>query len=91
LSEADIDRLNAQFYRESKSRPLADILSELRISYARIVEMVQNTSEADLTDPERFTWMSGQPLWRLVAGDAYAHYPEHIESIREWLAKTGKA
>ncbi len=90
VTEEEIDRLNAQFYEENKARPLAGVLTDFRTSYQHIAKIVQAISDEELTDPHRFAWMGGEPLWRLIPGDTYAHYPEHIESIQEWLTKTKK-
>ena len=90
LTGEDIDKLNEQFYQQSKSRPLADVLADLRTTYAQIEDAVQSMSEEDLTDPQRFAWAKGVPLWRYVAGDTYEHYLEHITSIQQWLSRTGQ-
>ena len=89
-ADEDIDRLNEQFYQQSKSRPLADVLVDFRTTYAQIEEAVQSTSEEDLIDPQRFAWAKGIPLWRYVAGDTYEHYLEHITLIQEWLSRAGQ-
>jgi hypothetical protein len=85
LTDEDIERLNEQFYQESKSRPLAEVLKDFRTTYLQIVEAVQALSWEDLADADRFVWLNGTPLWRYVAGDTYEHYQEHTESIREFL------
>jgi len=89
-ADEDIDRLNEQFYQQSKSRPLAGVLADFRSTYAQIEEAVQSTSEEDLIDSQRFTWAKGVPLWRYVAGDTYEHYLEHITSIQGWLSGPGR-
>ena len=86
-SEEEMDRLNEQFYKENKSRPLADVLGDFRSSYLQIVEAVQAMPEEDLIDPRRFAWLDGDPLRQLVAGDTYDHYEEHRQQIEEWLAR----
>jgi len=83
-----IDRLNAGFYEENKSRPLDDVMADLRKTYRQIVEMTKALSDEDLTEPQRFAWMKGNALWELVAGDTYEHYQEHLQSIQEWLNKS---
>ena len=88
LTDKEIDRLNEQFYQQNKSRPLPEVLADSRSTYLQIVETVQTMSDADLADPHRFTWMGGNPLWHLVAGDTYEHYQEHIGPMQQWLAKT---
>jgi hypothetical protein len=88
LTDEDIDKLNEQFYQQSKSRPLAAVLADFRTTYAQIEQAVQSMSEEDLTGPQRFAWAKGVPLWRYVAGDTYEHYLEHITSIQQWLSRS---
>jgi len=85
LTNEEIDRLNQQVYQEGKSRPLAEVLTDFRITYLQIEEAVQALSWEDLADAHRFTWLNDTPLWHYVAGDTYEHYQEHSESIRDFL------
>ena len=80
-----IDKLNAGFYEENKSRPLNEVIADFRTTYRQIVEAVQALNGEDLFEPRRFAWMKGNALWELVAGDTYEHYQEHLQSIQEWL------
>jgi hypothetical protein len=89
-SDEAMDRLNEQFYKENKSRPLDDVLTDFRTTYMQIVDEVQVLNEEDLTDPHRFTWMKGNPLWYIIAGNTYEHYQQHRGPIQEWLARSGK-
>ena len=86
-STEEMDKLNAQFYKEHKSRPLDDVLADFRTTYLQIVDVVQTLDNEDLTDADRFAWTQGNPLWYLVAGDTYEHYLEHSQPIKDWLAK----
>jgi hypothetical protein len=45
---------------------------------------VEGLSEQALTDPNRFSWMKGEPLGTVVPG-ASGHFEEHEEMIRAWL------
>lgn len=83
----EMDALNAQFYQENKSRSLDEVLTDFRTTYLQIIDVVQAMHEEDLTNPDRFVWAEGRPLWRLVAGDTYEHYQEHIGQVKEWLAR----
>ncbi len=87
LNDEKIDRLNEQFYEKNKSRSLAQVLADFQATYLQVIEMVQTMTNEDLTDPTRFAWMNGRPIWSLVAGDTYEHYQEHAGPIQEWLAK----
>ena len=92
LSDEDegntVDRLNAGFYEENKSRSLDEVLAEFRTTYQQVVEAVQAFSDEDLFEPKRFAWMKGNALWELVPGNTYGHYQEHIQSIQECLNKS---
>ena len=87
-SDEEVDRLNEHFYQENKLRSLDEVLNDFRSSYLQIVEEVHALNEEDLLDPQRFAWMGGVPLWRVLAGDTYDHYEEHSPSIQAWLAKS---
>ena len=87
-SDEEMDRLNEQFYEENKSRSLDDVLADFRTTYLQILDMVQTLDNEDLTNPHKFAWTKGNPLWYLVAGDTYEHYLEHLQQIKVWLAKS---
>jgi hypothetical protein len=86
----EMDELNAQFYKQNKSRPLDEVLNDFRTTHLQIMDIVQAMPEEDLTNPQRFAWAQGRPLWQLVAGDTYEHYQEHIGQIQKWLVQTGQ-
>ena len=92
LSDEDegdaVDKINAGFYEENKSRPLEEVVSDFRTTFRQIVEVVQALSDEDLFEPMRFAWMKGNALWELVPGNTYGHYQEHTGSIQEWLVKS---
>src|SRR5947209_19757266 len=42
----------------------------------------------DLNDPHRFKNMPQEwRPWKLIAGNSFKHYENHMPSLREWLAK----
>ena len=86
-NEEEMDRVNAQFYQESKNRPLTEVLSDFRTTHAQMLETVQGMSEEDLFDAQKFAWTEGSPLWQNVAGNTYEHIDEHYGPIQQWLAK----
>ena len=90
-SDAEMDELNARFYVGNKSRPLADVMTDFKNTYARVVAAVEALSEDDLFEPNRFAWLRGDPIWEQVAGNTYEHIDEHIGSIQAWLAASHQA
>ena len=80
-----IDAFNAQTYEENRGRALAEVLAESRRSSDELLETVEQLSEEDLTESDRFAWTRGEPLSLLVSANADDHYREHIAQIEAWL------
>jgi hypothetical protein len=84
-----LDQRNAAIFEQNKDRALGDVLDESRQIFPRLLELAEGLSDEELNDPRRFSGMPEEWLpWDLVAGNAYAHYPDHIASIRAWLGRT---
>ncbi len=90
-AEQVMDRLNEHVYLENKDRPFNRVRADLLAGHQRLVMTVEGMSEQDLTEPGRFQWWPGRPVWEPIAANSYEHYREHIELIESWLeaAKTG--
>jgi hypothetical protein len=86
-SEEEMHRFNADTFAAKRAVPLDQIWHDLRTSYQRLQTVVEALNESDLFEPQRFAWLEGHPLWRMVAGDTFEHYPEHALMIEEWLAR----
>lgn len=81
------DERNAIVYEQNRARPLEDVRRESREVFQRLIEGVEAHTEAFLTEPHEFKGAPGPVLiWQMLRGDVYDHYPQHMPSIREWLA-----
>ena len=87
ISGEEMDRLNEQFYQENKTRPVNEVLSDFQSTHSQMLAAVQAMTGEDLTDPHRFAWTDGKPLWQFVASETYEHGLEHIGAMRRWLAR----
>ncbi len=87
----DVDARNAIIWGENQDRPLAEILSESKFVFDRLVQIVQVLPEGDLIAPYAFDryvipfWGRSMALWECIANDSYDHYREHIANICRWL------
>lgn len=79
-SEADVNRINAEFHAASRTRSLADVQADFR----RVHQEVLTAVEAQPAVVE------GLPL-ELIANNTYGHYAEHLPSMRAWLDKAPPA
>lgn len=89
LTWDDLHLLNERTYLANRERDLDDVLNDFHRSYQESLEALEGLSEEDLTDPQRFAWFGGNPLWRLVAANTWEHYPEHNETVKKWLKESG--
>jgi uncharacterized protein (TIGR03083 family) len=84
--QGEVDEINERVFRTNRDRPLDQVLAEAREIYRDLLAAIEALPEDAPTAPYRFTWTGGRPVWVVIAGNTYWHYPEHGESIRAWLA-----
>jgi hypothetical protein len=84
--EREIDRLNARVYAEHQAQPLNEVVKWERSQYDNLLDEIENSSEADLFNPNRFAWTEGVAFYEWIAGNTYGHYDEHLAALRKWLA-----
>lgn len=76
------DERNRQVYEANKDRDLDEVLEEARLSYADLLAMIDDLTNEDLNEPERFEGMPPDWLpWRVLAGSTYKHYLEHADDF----------
>ena len=76
------DHENAQIFEAHRDWSWDAIQRKMDEVHDRLTRLVQTTSEADLTDSQRFEWLRGAPLWRRIAGDA-THVLIHLGQFSE--------
>ncbi len=81
----DLDQWNEETYQKHRHRALDEVLTDFKLSYPQALSAVQEITEEDLIDPERYPWRDGRPLWVMVAANTSWHYKEHEETITTWL------
>lgn len=87
FTSVKIDEINARWYAESKERPLERVLEDFHGVRNQTIRRVETFSNKDLTDPNRFPWLGGEPLTKWIAGDSFEHEAEHAAHIRGWRAR----
>ena len=80
------NRFNAYVLAQSQDRSFAEIRQDYRRTYRELIGIIEEMSEADLNDPERFDWWRGEPVWSSIEGNSYAHVEEHMRQFQVWLS-----
>lgn len=74
--------INASVFERNQRRPLASVLADMHRSLADTFDLIESLSEADLTDPRRFAWLKGKPLYTYIANEGYGeHYHDHLKAL----------
>lgn len=82
----DIDIINERTYQEDKYCPLGEVLANFRETHAQVVQILETFPEEELFELKRLKGMWSEPPWRLISGNTYEHYLEHLEPVRRWLS-----
>jgi hypothetical protein len=75
----------AQYYLAS----MGAVIASWNEAREELLDQIEELSEADLNDPERFAWNEGRTLLERIASNSYEHEQEHIEQIRAWIQQQG--
>ena len=74
----NVDQINADVYQARARLSWSAVLESSRKAYTGLVERLHNLSEADLTDPDRYSWLEGGPLWQRILNAAFVHPLIHL-------------
>ncbi len=79
------DDINAWFYEREHGKSVHQVLDESRQVFQELRAAIDALPEDYLDDPNRLTWLGGQPL---TAAALYAHFhDEHEPDMRAFLAQ----
>lgn len=88
MNNVPVDEQNERWYQALKARPLERVLDDFHGVREQTLRRVQAFSDKDLTDPDRYPWLGGVPLWRWIAGDSFEHEAEHSADILAWRRRS---
>jgi len=81
----NFDALNAVLFERNRNRPAAEILDELKRTYADVVARLSSMPFADLLKPRHADDPKQRPLLLWVLGDTTEHFAEHRTTIEKAL------
>ncbi len=88
LVGVEADAFNAEQVELRRQRSVRELLDELSNSRQRILDVLANASDDDLTQPRTVPW--GQiTIERWALQELYDHDGEHAAQLRAWRAATG--
>jgi hypothetical protein len=84
FSDESVDEINAGWTPQAKNRTLEQVWNDFHNVRKQTMRRLNNFRDDELTDPMRFSWLNGQPLWVWIAEDTFRHDKEHAEQIQAW-------
>ena len=72
---------NRAVYEHHRARPLADVRREFEDTHHRLIERVLQLDDDGLSAqpvPD-----SDKVVWQYIAGETWAHYPEHVAQLEQ--------
>jgi hypothetical protein len=83
----DFNHENELIFQAHRDHSWDDLRREADEIHHRMAAWFQGMSEDDLSDPARFAWLNGQPLWKRIIGNSVTHPLLHFA---EYNAKHGQ-
>ncbi len=83
------DEVNAKWYAEYKARPLDRVLADFHGVRKQTLRQVESLTDKEMVE-SKYPWLKGEPMWKWIADDSFAHETEHIEHIRAWRKKNSR-
>ena len=69
---------NDQTFEANRHRTWTEVLGDSERAFDDLVAKLKEMSDDGLTDPQRYEWRKGEPLWTNVRGNGYDHPEEHL-------------
>ena len=77
----DTDELNARFHATDRFRSLDDVIAGEGAAWRRLIAVVEDATNDELFDPERFGWTQGDPFVGWIRANADEHFDEHLDQL----------
>lgn len=84
---ADREAYNASRYEQFKGRNLDRIFDDLHGVRVQLEEWLEEFSQADLENADRFPWLGDRALWEVIAETSFEHERSHIAGIEAYAER----
>jgi hypothetical protein len=81
-SQESDEQVNARWYVQHKDRSLEQALKDFDLIRDQTIRRVEAFADRDLSDPRRYQWLQGKPLWQWIVESTIEHEEEHAPDLR---------
>ena len=80
---SDFDALNRQVFEQYREMPFEQVELMFRANQSQIIALIESLSFEEWIDENRPNF-EGQSLGRLLGGNTFGHYFEHLDDLRAY-------
>ncbi|MEI6291308.1 MAG: ClbS/DfsB family four-helix bundle protein [Chloroflexota bacterium] len=80
----NMDQVNQQSVIDFHDKSLSEIVNFEKAAYLQLLNLINNSSEIELFDPNHFQWTEGRQFAEIILDNTTGHYEEHIPEITAW-------
>lgn len=81
VSDAEVDRQNARWQKETAGRPFDKVLEDLYGARTQTLKVVAQLPDEALNDRDRYEWLRGETLAAFIASETFEHARDHLHEI----------
>jgi hypothetical protein len=79
-----LNAINNWIYEKYRGQFWQTAYENWKTGFAHLLEIMQEITEKDLLDGDRYAWLKGYALADILLA-TYEHHQEHLESLQTWL------
>jgi hypothetical protein len=81
VTEDNVHEVNARLQAAYGGQPWAKVYQDWRSGFLKLLDTVEQLSEKDLLNWEKYPWLGGFSLADILIG-TYDHHQEHLETLQ---------
>lgn len=78
------EQYSEQRLAENMARTLDRIFDDFQGTYFQLEEWIESFSNRDLTDPNRYQWLNGRPLWQIIRDASFGLLGEYLDDVESY-------
>ena len=76
--DEDFNKTNARIWERYKDWSWEEIEALIESTHEDLMKHLRRIKEEEISDPDRYEWTNGRPLWRSVAFTTFYHALQHV-------------
>ena len=79
------DEWNRRAVEHYRDKPLATVVADFDRAADAVLQQVRARSDEQLNASGALPWATNEPLWKSIASETFAHWPDHSDDLERAL------